>query len=133
MFTNESTLHNAGQFYNFANLIGLRNVQCIQNPKEVLDCVTAQMPNGNYVRYSIIKDLKVVQNLKDNDFYNSSMFPGAVGAGFLKHHFNIEDEAIDVRLVVCGRSGAGVVFKIKDNSSIYLLEVITTSLRPKGL
>ena len=91
------------------------------------------MPNGNYVRYSIIKDLKVVQNLKDGDFYNSSMFPGAVGVGFLKHHFNIEDEAINVSYVVCGRSGAGVVFKIKGNSSIYLLEVITTSLRPKGL
>ena len=34
MFTSESTLHNAGQFYNFAKLIGFRNIQRIQNPKE---------------------------------------------------------------------------------------------------
>lgn len=133
MFTSESNLHNVGQFYNFANLIGLRSVQVIQNPKQVFDCLTAQMPNGNYVRYSVIKDLSVVQNLKDNDFYNSSTNPEAVGAGFLKHHFNIVDPTIKVHRVVCGRSGAGVVFDIDNNPSIYLLEVVTTATRPKGL
>lgn len=133
MFTSESTLLNVGQFYNFANLIGLRSVRCFKNPKQVLDCATAQMTNGNYVRYSVIKDLTVVQNLKDDDFYNSSMNPSAVGTGFLKHHFNIEDEAIIVHKVVCGHNGAGVVFSIKDITSLYLLEVITSPTRPKSL
>lgn len=132
MFSAEGTIHNIGQFYNFANLLGFRSVQCIQNPKNVLGCVTAQMPNHNYVRYSVSKDLSITQLLKDENFYNSNTAPYN-GVEFLKHHFNLEDDNIVVYEVVCGISGAGVLFSTTDYPQYYLLEVITTAHRPKGL
>lgn len=133
MFTAQSNLHNVGQFWNFAHLIGLRSVAVITDPKDVLECLVAQIPTGNYVRYSVLKNLEVIQELKDSNFYNSSTNPDAVGDGFLKYHFGIEDKEIEIHRVVCGIGGAGVVFTIGGNPTIYFLEVINQPQRPRSL
>lgn len=127
---NQFLAKNQGMAWNFFHLLGCGNVQLHQEVNLVTGCITAQLPNGRYVRYTEFResDMPKLKEVWQTDYNSSTTTENGIPVMAL--HFNMQTYLKTILMVRCGtdkRTGSLVVFKSDLGwSSCYAFEISTT-------
>lgn len=129
-----SILGNAGQFWNFAAMLGCGAMAHLKTPSSAYGAVRAQLPGSNlWVCYTEfpLRDQSVFDTLRNN-YSGSTSFTQA--APFLSHHLNIEMTAEDegrVLQMLTKDGGACVIMKSHIQEQFgYAIEIFRSHAAP---